>query len=445
MTSLPVVAIVGRPNVGKSTLFNCLTAKRDALVADFPGLTRDRQYGYVQNEKQSFIVVDSGGIYDQVSAMNAKVQQQVERAIAESSVIMFLVDAQAGLTAVDEQLAARLRKTQKPIVLVINKIDGFDPAMISGEFYQLGFDRIIPIAALRNRGIRPLLECITTMLPKPEVTTVSGLGSEPEKMMKVAIIGRPNVGKSTLVNRILGEERVVVSDEAGTTRDSIFIPFERRGRHYTLIDTAGIRSRGKVVDTVEKFSVVKALQAIHESHVVVLLIDAQEGLTDQDMRLLGLILDSGKALVVVVNKWDGLDAYQKTRVKTELQRRLPFLDYVKWHFISALHGSGVGNLFTSIDRAYQSAMVTLETPQLTRILEKAVSASEPPLVGGKRIKLRYAHPGGHNPPLIVVHGSRTELLPEFYRRYLENTYRKVLKLVGTPIRVELRSSKNPYC
>ncbi|MBN1684747.1 MAG: ribosome biogenesis GTPase Der [Gammaproteobacteria bacterium] len=432
--SIPIIAIIGRPNVGKSTLFNCLTGKRDALVADIPGLTRDRQYGYAHDQDRHFIVIDTGGLGEDATEMNVLIEQQVHQAITEATLILFLVDAQSGLTAIDEMIANRLRRVHKPILLVVNKIDGTDSHVASAEFYRLGFEALIPIAAAYRKGIHNLLQRIFEKIPVPEQVLEEQVAG-----IKVAIVGKPNVGKSTLINRMLGDERVITSDQPGTTRDSIFIPFERQGQSYTLIDTAGVRRRAKVTETVEKFSIIKTLQAINASHIVVLLIDAREGITDQDMRLLGFILDHGKSLIIAVNKWDGLTGEQRAQVKSELERRLPFLDYVKWHFISALHGTGVGDLFDSIKESYQSAMVELSTPKLTRILEDALEAFQPPLVKGKRVKLRYAHPGGHNPPIIVIHGSRTELLPDSYKRYLENTYRKALKLIGTPVRIELRS------
>ncbi len=431
---IPVIAIVGRPNVGKSTLFNRLTKSRAALVANRPGLTRDRQYGHGTYNDKSFIVVDTGGLGEESDEISSLMAEQSIRAIEEANIILFIVDARVGLTPADELIAKRLRAYNKPYFLVVNKIDGVDLDVASSEFYALGVKQIISIAAVHNRGINVLLEQTLAACPEQSIAKAE----ESEFGIKMAIIGRPNVGKSTLVNRMLGEERVTVFDLPGTTRDSIFIPLERRGKKYTLIDTAGVRRRGRVKDVVEKFSVIKTLQAIESSHVVVFLIDGREGITDQDLKLLGFVLETGKALIIAVNKWDGLSLDEKKSIKKELARRLVFLDYAEKHFISALHGSGVGDLFKSVEKAYESATRALSTPQLTRLLEKAIEAHQPPLVGKRRIKLRYAHAGGHNPPIIVIHGARATSLPGSYLRYLENTYRKALKLVGTPIRIELR-------
>jgi GTP-binding protein len=430
----PVFAIVGRPNVGKSTLFNCLTKSRDALVANFPGLTRDRQYGYGVYDDKNFIVIDTGGIGTEEDTLENLMANQSWQAITEANVILFLVDAREGLTIADELIAQRLRMLNKPLFLVLNKIDGLDANLAAAEFHALGFGNQIEIAAAHRRGINNLLEKMlagfaanTKQIEVAQQTTI-----------KIAIIGRPNVGKSTLVNRILGEERVVVYDEPGTTRDSIFINFTRRGKDYIIIDTAGVRRRSRVTNVVEKFSVIKTLQAIAASNVVVFLIDATTNIAEQDLKLLGHIVDSGKSLVLAVNKWDGLAAETKEFVKQELQRRLVFLDYVKWHFISALHGSGVGNLFTTINKVYASAIKTVATSQLNTILAQIVAAHPPPLVKGKRVKLRYVHLGGHNPPIIVIHGKQVTLLPASYKRYLANAFREALKLIGTPVRIELR-------
>ena len=444
--SLPIVAIIGRPNVGKSTLFNCLIGKRDALVADISGLTRDRQYGYVSycDSEPTFIVTDTGGIGDKEEQIDELVDKQAEHAILEAALIIFVVDAKSGLTSADMEVALRLRRADKPVLFVLNKVDGYDPDIVNVEFYKLGFGKPIPIAARQRRGIKNLLNCIKKTLPKYESKLNDSI-SEENAGIKVAIIGHPNVGKSTLVNRILCEERVIAFDKPGTTRDSIFIPFDKKNKHYTLIDTAGVRKRWRVKETIEKFSVIKTLNAIELSHVVVFLIDASEGVTEWDLKLLGgHILELGRSLVIAVNKWDCLTMKERYSVKLELKRRLHFADYAKWHFISALRGYGISDLFNSINKAYQSAMLKLSTPKLTRILEKAIAAFAPPLIKGRRVKLRYAHSGGNNPPTIIIHGSRTKILPKTYKRYLENTYRTSLKLVGTPVRIELRSGNNPY-
>lgn len=437
---IPVLAIVGRPNVGKSTLFNYLTQSRAALVADMPGVTRDRLYGEGRIGDRSFIVIDTGGLIKENSDMNSLTAQQTKQAVSEADLILFLVDARAGLTADDEEIAKTLRQLGKSIKLVVNKVDDLDPNIATAEFHRLGLGEPHPIAAAHGRGITPLITDLLLSFPVEETTEKTA----DEQGIKLAIVGRPNAGKSTLVNRMLGEERVVVYDEPGTTRDSIFVPLERRGKRYTLIDTAGVRRRGKITDTVEKFSVVKTLQAIEAANVVLLVIDARESIAEQDLHLLGFILDAGKALVIAVNKWDGLPIDQRDTVRRDLDRRLVFVDFATTHFISALHGTGVGELFPAIDAAYASAMKKLATPQLTRILERALVKHQPPLVHGRRIKLRYAHPGGNNPPTIIIHGNQTESLPDSYKRYLAGEYRKSLKLVGTPVLIELKSGENPY-
>jgi len=438
---LPVITLVGRPNVGKSTLFNRLTRTRDALVADFPGLTRDRQYGLGRVGPASYIVVDTGGISPEAEGVEALMQDQVRRAIEDGDHILFLVDATAGVTPDDQEVAERLRRTGKPLTLVVNKTDHRDPVLVSAEFHSLGIGDPVAIAAVHGRGVDGLMRQVLAGLaasatPEAEPT--------PDQGIKIAIVGRPNAGKSTLVNRLLGEERVLVFDAPGTTRDSIYIPFQRDGRDYTLIDTAGMRRRARIEDAIEKFSVVKTLQAIDACHVVVLVLDAHQGIGDHDANLAAHILESGRALVVAVNKWDGLDERQRDQVKTGLQRRLAFLDFATTRFISALHGSGVGLLLGEVDRAYANATRDLATPQVTRILEAAVREHSPPMVHGRRIKLRYAHQGGRNPPIIVIHGNQTEALPESYRRYLIGRFREALRLQGTPLRLELRSGTNPF-
>ena len=482
-----VVALVGRPNVGKSTLFNRLTRTRDALVADFPGLTRDRKYGQAHLAGHDFIVIDTGGIDGTEEGVEEKMAEQSLLAIEEADIVLFLVDARAGLTSADIGIANYLRQRQnKTTVVVANKVDGIDADSHCAEFYQLGLGEIAQIAASQGRGIASLMEQVLTPLAEQmaedaekteesavETTDVSSETTEfdewdedfdfsneedtalldeelaqeqtPDNQnIKIAIVGRPNVGKSTLTNRILGEDRVVVYDMPGTTRDSIYIPMERDGQNYTLIDTAGVRKRGKVHLAVEKFSVIKTLQAIQDANVVLLVIDARENISDQDLSLLGFILNAGRSLVIVVNKWDGLDTDVKDRVKSELDRRLDFIDFARVHFISALHGSGVGNLFDSVKEAYECATQKMTTSMLTRILQIAVDEHQPPMISGRRVKLKYAHPGGYNPPIIVIHGNQVDKLPDSYKRYLSNYYRKSLKIIGSPIRLQFQEGNNPF-
>ena len=438
---VPVIALVGRPNVGKSTLFNQLTRSRDALVADFPGLTRDRKYGEARMGSRPFIVIDTGGITGDEHGIDTPMAEQSLTAIEEADAVMFMVDAREGLNATDEALARHLRQRNKAFHLVVNKIDGLDADVAVGDFYSLGVDSMFSIAASHGRGVRSMIEKVLSEFPEPEQR------EDDEGMprsTRVAIVGRPNVGKSTLVNRLLGEDRVVVYDQPGTTRDSIYIDFERDEKPYTLIDTAGVRRRKNVKLTVEKFSIVKTLKAVDDAHVVILVMDAHEGIVDQDMHLLGHCIDAGRGLVLAVNKWDGIEAEQRDWIKTELNRRLKFADYADTHFISALHGTGVGHLYKSIDGAFESATRKLNTNTLTRILEGAVFDHAPPMMNGRRIKLRYAHAGGQNPPLIVIHGNQTGKVPTSYQRYLEKVFRRELKLAGTPIRIEFRTSDNPY-
>jgi len=437
---LSVIALVGRPNVGKSTLFNYLTRSREALVADYPGLTRDRQYGRVKRGHRDCLVVDTGGIVDDKDGIDSFARKQVEVALEEADVVFFLVDARAGLNAADQMIADSLRRRNKPVVLVANKIDGVNAEIATGDFYSLALGEPVPIAASHGRGVGELLARIDELIP--EVTAedddaeTGGIG--------IAIVGRPNVGKSTLVNRLLGEERVVVFDEAGTTRDSIYIPFERNGQKFTLIDTAGMRRKARVSLAIEKFSIIKSLQAIEKANVVIYLIDAREGVTDQDAHLLGLILEAGRALIIGLNKWDGISPEQKERVKKQIERKLPFLEFAEKHPISALHGSGVGKLFDVVHELYDAAMIDMSTPVLTRILKDAVEAHQPPLVRGRRIKLKYAHQGGRNPPVVVIHGVQTDALPDAYRRYLMNYYRQQLDLKGTPVKLVFKSPENPF-
>jgi len=436
-TLKPVLALVGRPNVGKSTLFNRLTRTRDALVADQPGLTRDRKYGEGKLGGNKYIVIDTGGLSDDPEAIDSAMASQSWQAVEEANEILFLVDARDGLLPGDQQIANRLRQTGKTIHLIVNKIDGLNENVATSDFYQLGFDSIFSIAAEHGRGVTSMInELVPEQNESDEDDEALGI--------KVAVVGRPNVGKSTLVNRILGEERVVTFDMPGTTRDSIYLPFERDEQQYTLIDTAGVRRRGKINEAVEKFSVIKSLQAIEDAHVVLMLLDASEGITEQDASLIGFITDTGRALVIAVNKWDGLSEYQKEKVHRELDIKLAFINYAKIHFISALHGSGVGDLFASIQKAYRAAMTDIATPRLTRLLTDLVNTNPPPLVRGRRVKLRYAHQGGKNPPVIVVHGNQTRSLPDSYKRYLVNSFRKHLHLMGTPVRVEFKTGDNPF-
>ena len=441
---LPVIAIVGRPNVGKSTLFNSLTRTRNALVADLPGLTRDRQYGLGQRGPQPYMVVDTGGLTDDDEGLAGMVQQQARRAIEEADAILLLVDGRAGLTAADQEIASQLRRAGKPLHLVVNKGEHRDPDLLSADFHALGLEYLHVIAAVHNEGVETLMTAVLAALPAVGAADEKDESEGPQDVIKLAVIGRPNVGKSTLVNRLLGEERMLACDLPGTTRDSVAVPFERNGQRYQLIDTAGVRRRARISETLEKFSVIKALQAIEQAHVTVLVLDAQQGISDQDASLLGLILDRGRALTLAVNKWDHLDADTRARIKSELDRRLTFIDFAKIHFISALHGTGVGELLGSVREAYAAATRKLSTPELTRILEAALTAHQPPLVHGHSIKLRYAHQGGQNPPMIIIHGNRIDHVPESYRRYLAGFFRKRLDLWGTPIRIEFRGGENPY-
>lgn len=441
---IPVFALVGRPNVGKSTLFNRLTKSRDALVANFPGLTRDRQYGEATLGSRRFIVIDTAGITGQEEGIDTAVAQQSQQAVLEADAVVFMLDAREGLNAVDEQLAQTLRTQNKPIFYVANKIDGINEDLALAEMSRLGAAKVYPTTATHGRGLRPLLQDMLDLFPEEKTEESEAPAEELDPGIKIAIVGRPNVGKSTLVNRLLGEERVVVYDQPGTTRDSVYIRYQRNDEIFTLIDTAGIRRRKNVSETIEKFSIVKTLKAIDDANVVILVLDASEGIVEQDLHLLGHSIDAGRALVVAINKWDGLEDEQKQYVKNELQRRLQFIDYAQIHFISALHGTGVGHLYESVRAAYTAATQKLQTHRLTQILERAIFDYAPPLVNGRRIKLRYAHAGGSNPPLIVIHGNQTEEVPRAYQKYLEKTFRRELKLVGTPVRIEFRTGENPF-
>ncbi len=435
---IPVVALIGRPNVGKSTLFNVLTRSRDAIVASEPGLTRDRQYGIGQRGSRKFIVVDTGGLSGKKQDLDDLMARQSLLALEEADEVLFMVDAQDGITSGDEVIAELVRKSGKSTCVVINKVDGIDPIRAQADFYALGFSRIQLISSAHRKGINPMLDTVLENYPEDQAEYDKDQGPS------IAVIGRPNVGKSTLINRLAGEERLVTFDQPGTTRDTISVPFERRGKHYTLIDTAGVRKRGKVREVIEKFSAIKALEAIEKAQVVVLVIDARDGLTDQDLTLLGFAINSGRALVIAVNKWDGLETEQRQYNKKTMQRRLAFASFAAQHYISALHGTGVGEMMKSIDQAYASAFKDFNTRHLTDLLEEAVFKHSPPLHNGRRIKLRYAHQGGRNPPIIVIHGRQTEHLPSVYERYLVSFFISKLKLKGTPIRIELKSGRNPF-
>ena len=441
---LPIIALVGRPNVGKSTLFNRLTRSRNALVANHVGLTRDRQYGEAEWLERRFIVVDTGGIGDNKGDkknINSLVSEQALLAIAEADAVLFIVDCNDGLTVDDQAIAQHLRSTGKVVHIVANKIDGHNHDIAVAPFFEMGLGKVFPVTATQGRGVTRLMEFVLVDLPEAEELESP---SNSIKGIKIAVVGRPNVGKSTLVNRLLGEERVLAYDLPGTTRDSIYLPYQRAGKDYTLIDTAGIRRRKNIKLAIEKFSIIKALQAIDNANVVVLLVDAKEGIVDQDLHLLGHTINAGRALVVAVNKWDGLERDHKESIKSELQRRLKFIDFATIHYISALHGTGVGHLYESIDAAYKAATDKFSTNHLTNVLQMAVSEHQPPLIRGHRIKLRYAHSGGHNPPLIVIHGNQTSDVPKHYIRYLEKTFRRVLELHGTPVKLHFKTSSNPY-
>ena len=439
---LPVLALIGRPNVGKSTLFNRLTRSRDALVADYAGLTRDRQYGFGKLGPVPYLVIDTGGVAGGEEGIQELMVEQTVRALQEADVAMIMVDGRSGLTAADEHVAELARKHAKKTFLVVNKSEGLDQAIAGGEFHGLGMGEPLAISAAHGDRISALMDLVLEDFVAAEEDVSSE--DEDDDELRIAVVGRPNVGKSTLINRLVGEERLVVFDQPGTTRDSVSVPFERNDRKYELIDTAGIRRRSKVHETIEKFSIVKALQAIERAQVVVSVLDAHEGVTEQDVSLLGLVLERGRALVVVTNKWDGLTAHERKHVRDELDRRLPFLDFAERMTISALHGTAVGDLLPAVERAYAAATRDMSTTDLTRELESAVTTHPPPLVGGRRIRLRYAHQGGRNPPVIVIHGNQTERVPEAYRRYLINRFRKAFKLKGTPVRLTLKTGENPF-
>lgn len=437
-----VIAIVGRPNVGKSTLFNRLTRSRNALVADQPGVTRDRQYGIAQYGEHTFILVDTGGLIEAGSATNSienLIIEQSLQAVREADAVIWLVDGRDGLTAADETLAMQLRPLCKHLYLAVNKTEGLDADIVTAEFHALGVGKPYAISAQRGSGITILIADIISALPQP-----TDMSDETDQGLRITVLGRPNVGKSTLVNRILGEERMLTFDQPGTTRDSIAIPFERNGKSYVLIDTAGVRRRARVTGTIEKISVIKTLQAIDNTDIVVLITDAQDSVTEQDATLLGLVVESGKSLIIAINKWDGLESSQRTLIRAQFDRKLGFIDYACVHYISALHGSGVGKMFESIDKIGKSIAITPSTSVLTDFLHQSVESHQPPMIRGRRIKLRYAHLGGHNPLRIIIHGNQTGHVPDSYRRYLSNNFRKLLRLTGIPVLIEFKQGANPY-
>ena len=438
---LPVVALVGRPNVGKSTLFNALTRTRDALVADVPGLTRDRKYGYARRDGHSCVVIDTGGLVETTQGIERLMEEQTLKAVQEADRVLFVVDAREGRTPADQHVADTLRRSGKSVIVVANKSEGLDESMAAAEFHQFGFGDPVVVSSAHIQGLDDLMGRALEGFAKPVAAEPEGAT---EREIRVAVIGRPNVGKSTLINRLLGEERMIAFDQPGTTRDTVEVEFERDGQRYTLIDTAGVRRRARVSETVEKFSVVKTLQAIDQANVVIGVIDAQGTVADQDASLLGLVAEQGRALVVAVNKWDGIAADQRQEIRDGLDQRLDFLRFAPVHFISARHGTGVGELVTLVKAGYQAAMRELPTKDLTRALEQALVVHQPPLVRGRRIKLRYAHQGGRNPPVVVIHGNQTQYVPDTYRRFLENHFRETFRLQGTPMRIEFRTDANPF-
>jgi GTP-binding protein len=439
----PVLALVGRPNVGKSTLFNRLTKSRDAIVADYAGLTRDRHYGNARQGKLEFIVIDTGGFEPTAeSGIYMEMAKQTRQAVAEADVVVFVLDARGGLSAQDYDIAKYLRKLGKPTVLAANKAEGMTEGLQLTEFYELGLGEVHAISAAHGQGIRSLVEAAFEPLNLPD-DDEEGEAQDPG-VIKLAVAGRPNVGKSTLINTWLGEERLVAFDQPGTTRDAISVPFERGGQKFELIDTAGLRRKGRVFEAIEKFSVVKTLQAIESANVVLLLLDATQGVTDQDAHIAGFILESGRAVVLAVNKWDAVDEYQREQVQRQIETRLPFLKFAPVHFISAMKRQGLGPVWTSIGQAHRSTMVKMPTPVLTRLLLEAVQFQSPKRAGMFRPKLRYAHQGGMNPPVIVVHGNSLEHVTDAYKRFLEGRFRKEFNLIGTPLRIEMKTSRNPY-
>ncbi|HEX6997749.1 MAG TPA: ribosome biogenesis GTPase Der [Gammaproteobacteria bacterium] len=439
---LPVVALVGRPNVGKSTLFNRLTRTRDALVADYPGLTRDRRYGVARLDGRACIVIDTGGLGAAGSAeLAALVARQVDVAVEEADVVVLVVDYRSGLTEQDADIARRLRAAGKRVVVAVNKTDGAAPEIAEAEFHRLGFRELHGIAALHGQGVARLMDAVLQPFPAAEEEAPA---EDLAGLPKLAVVGRPNVGKSTLVNRLTGTDRLVTSEEPGTTRDSILVPCERDGRRFVLIDTAGIRRRARVSEAIEKFSVVQSLQSIENAGAVIVLLDAREGVTEQDLHLIGLVAERGRALAIGVNKWDGLAVGRRAEVERQIDRKLDFVPYATVHYVSALHGSGIAELVRAALDAHESAGRHLPTPRLNDVLAQATAAHPPPVARGRRVQLRYAHQGGRFPPIIVVHGTQAERLPAHYRRYLENAFREAFGLVGTPVRVELKSGENPF-
>ncbi len=435
----PTLVLVGRPNVGKSTLFNRLTKSRDAIVADIPGLTRDRHYGHGKLGKKPYLVVDTGGFEPLVKdGIMHEMARQTEQAIAEADVIIFVVDGRTGLTPHDKEIANKLRRIDRPVFVAVNKSEGMNSGMVEADFHELGLGEPNAISSAHGEGVRGLVELALESFPEPEDDEWHSAA------IRVAIVGRPNVGKSTMVNTLLGEERVIAFDAPGTTRDSIEIDFERNGQAYVLIDTAGMRKRGKVFESIEKFSVVKTLQAIEDANVVILMVDAQADVSDQDAHIADFILQSGRALVVAVNKWDGMDSYKREQTREILQRKLKFLDFAKFHFVSAKENIGLESVFRSVNAAYAAAMTKMSTPRLARVLADAVAKQAPPKHGLFRPKPRYAHQGGSNPPIIVVHGNAVEHITDSYKRYLEHTFREAFKLQGTPLRIQFVSAKNPF-
>jgi GTPase len=437
---LPVVALVGRPNVGKSTLFNVLTGTRDAIVADVPGLTRDRQYGFGRLGPMPFVVIDTGGLVENPKGIEAQMRAQTERAVAEADRLILLVDGRGGLTPQDDFVARELRKSGKPTTLAVNKAEGLDPDLVAADFHALALGEPVAVSASHGQGCEDLIAQALAGL-EPEATDATDPAAEG---VRIAIIGRPNVGKSTLVNRLIGEERVIASEQPGTTRDSILVPFERDGRRFQLIDTAGMRRRARVEDAIERASVVKTLQAIDEAHVVILVVDAHDTVSEQDASVLGVALHRGRSLIIAVNKWDGIAPEQREEIHRQLALRLDFVPFAPLHFISARHGTGVGELMQSAVRAHEAALREMPTKELTRTLEHALTVHQPPLVHGRRIKLRYAHQGGRNPPRIVIHGNQTTSVPDAYTRYLVNVFRKRFDLFATPVVIEYRTDANPY-
>jgi GTP-binding protein len=447
---IPTLVLVGRPNVGKSTLFNRLTRTRDALVADLPGLTRDRHYGHGRMGSQPFLVVDTGGFEPTAKdGIVHEMARQAESAIAEADVLLFIVDGRAGLTPQDQAIADRLRKSGRPLHLVVNKAEGMVRAMVAAEFHEMGCGDPLVISSAHGDGVRELVElALAPFAEKVGAGATAAEGGDQSAAVatvpKVAIVGRPNVGKSTLINTLLGEERVIAFDMPGTTRDAIEVPFDRDGRQYTLIDTAGLRRKGRVFETIEKFSVIKTLQAVEEANVVVLMVDASQDISDQDAHIAGFVIEAGRALVLAVNKWDAIDDYRRERVKVDIGRKLNFLGFARVHYVSALKGQGIAGVLGSVDKAWAAAMKKMPTPQLTRVLAAAVQKQAPPRHGLSRPKLRYAHQGGSNPPIIVIHGNALDHVPASYTRYLEGCFMEAFKLQGTPLRIQYKSSRNPF-